>query len=674
MADEKQTLALDLDVKGFVAGAQHANKTLKELGDVENISGLLEGFAQMGVTLGIVAAAVYAVKKTLDLTMEAEAIHKVNAQFDLLAQNAGQFPEHLRSGLEKSVDGLMDMEDVLHLANKAIVELGVNAGKIPEIMEMARKVTNVFGGELGDNFAKISQAAATGNTRLLRTMGIVVDNDKALRDYARSVGKFVSDLTDQEKKTATLNAILEKQKTALKGVHEDTSSVTAQYTRLKVAIKELFDFVAIAYERIFGGGFRAQIAGASDLLHKFTNYLQANFGTGIDKTRAQAERLKEEFKEQSAEVERLQKLYDKQSASQSDMAKVTAKGLETQKAKLADLQAQLQQYDTYLEKHDEQVKASAEAAERAAPKEKDEEKFSARLKFESDLLKLQQARVEEEIKNETDVDAFRSEMIEKRALMEMELFNRLREVDENAKKEGIQGTEMVENEKLEIRRKYAMEIEALDRNLADQELRIMQNLADRNKYNASGFAAGWKVASKQAANDFMNFSTLGQKANQILTKSLSAGFKAMGDGSENAAEAMKKAFLGQIGDEAMARGEFLLASSLWPPQPLGLLAGGALVALGSKLKSLSGGGGAMGASAGGGGGGGAGFSAPESMPDTMSTLQTSEEAKKQRAVTIQVQGNYFETEATKRSLMEMIRSETDATSFSYVQINQGGAS
>jgi hypothetical protein len=86
------------------------------------------------------------------------------------------------------------------------------------------------------------------------------------------------------------------------------------------------------------------------------------------------------------------------------------------------------------------------------------------------------------------------------------------------------------------------------------------------------------------------------------------------------------------------------------------------------------------AGGGGGSGGGIGAASPSTVSgggaasstvfdETLSRPELSE--PKGREVSLIVQGNYFETEQTKRTLMEMIRSETDATGFSYVQIGQG---
>ena len=634
---------------------------------MENIAGMLKGFETLGLALGVVAASVFAVKEAFDLSLEGEKIERITDQFNLLSQSAGISAEQLKTSLESNSHGLIAQTDLLAAASKGIVELGKNSMIMGQTMEIAMKISKVSGQDALEVFSGLNNAVAAGNVRMLRQYGIIVDNQKALVSYAQSHGKFVSDLTEEEKRQAVATQALMKARDAYKNINVESVSLTEETKKLNVQWTEFKDSVALAVEKIFKPVFMPIVSAMTTAIHELGIGINQTFGSDAVKNAAGIEVLKGKIADLTSNIE---------AAKQHEGFWNKILSEETLQKKIASMEGFKEQYIARLnelEKKSEEFKEKESAP--AAGKGGGEDKRAAQVKFEQDLLKLTQERVDAEMKVETDFEAYKSELIEKRGIMEMELYNKLREVDENAKKEGIVGTEMVENQKYEIKKKYALQIEQLDKDMAAQEIAVLQHAADVDKKNAAGFAAGWKLSSKQAANDFMNFSTLGQKANAGLTKSLSAGFKAIGDGSQNAADAMKKAFLGQIGDEAEARGEYLLAASLWPPQPLGLLAGGALVALGSKLKSLAGGGGSsIGASSGGGGGGTASDIASQAVPDTASTLAQAQDAQKQRAVTIQVQGNYFETEQTKRTLMEMIRQETDATSFSYVQINQGGAS
>lgn len=675
MADtEKQILSLDLDAKGFIHSAQEAKKVLSELGEIENIAGVLEGFATMGLAMATVGTALYALKAGFEFTLEAEKIKRVNEQFEILANNAGISSDKLKEGLEKSVAGLMDTDEALKLANKSVVELGKNAEKIPQIMELARKVTAVFGGDLADNFEKISQAVASGNTRILKHMGIIIDSDKALREYAKSVGKFVSDLTEQDKRTAILNATLDKGNKALKGAGENVNSLTTSWQKFKVGIKEIADFVVTKYESIFGGGFRAMIGYASDAIKSIGTTLTANYGTGIERTKAQADKLRDTIKSQTEDLEKAERMYVRYGTTVNGIYNNYKGKYESAKKALEDSKAELEKYDKYLEKHEELAKAREEESAKPAL-EANVAKHEAEIKFNQDVLKLRESRIMEQIALDESYDAIQEHRSEQLVIMHERMENEIREIEERARKEGIDGTEQAERMKTEAREKYVLDVRKLGQDMMHDQIMVANQSAKANQNSVDGFAKGWKSASLNASKDLGSFSKLGEMSFNALNKNAKNAFIALGDGSKTAGEAMKSFLLGAIADVAEAQGEFLLSSGIGTFNPVQIAEGGALLALSGLLRSLAGGGaGGIGASAGGGGGGGGASSYSASTPGTMDTLQTVEEAKPKRAVTIQVQGNYFETEQTKRTLMEMIRQETDATSFSYVQINQGGAS
>jgi hypothetical protein len=148
-----------------------------------------------------------------------------------------------------------------------------------------------------------------------------------------------------------------------------------------------------------------------------------------------------------------------------------------------------------------------------------------------------------------------------------------------------------------------------------------------------------------------------------------AGYDALASGSEDAGEAMKKFFIGAIADKAAAAGAAMVLESIWPPNPVAAAGGVALMALAGNLKRLAGGGGssvsmpsapaaaaAESPAAGSFGGFGSSMAPEPAGPE------------RKRAVTVQIAGNYLDTEQSRRYLLEMIRAETDATDFRYQQI------
>ena len=210
------------------------------------------------------------------------------------------------------------------------------------------------------------------------------------------------------------------------------------------------------------------------------------------------------------------------------------------------------------------------------------------------------------------------------------------------------------------------------KNVAEQELLIRKEAANKIA-----------LVNKQAeASKQKDFATTYAKLNtgqQALTSGMVAGFKAIGGGAKEMSKAMKAAFLNVIADKAEAQGAAFIAEGIasWPFGGPKIAGGSALVALSGLIRAAAGGGGGLGVGGAGGGGGGGMPTAPEGTPATVATGEYSARPElmapqtRGRQVTIAVQGNYFETEQTRRQLVELIRQETDATSFAYTQISQG---
>jgi hypothetical protein len=250
----------------------------KGAASVGQLSALLGG--PLLIALGAVAVAGLAVSKVLDLTIINERNLQVKNSFDAIAASAGLAGEELRSGLLAASNGLADDTDILKAANKSIIELGSNASKLPEIMEVARKTTALFGGELVQNFENLSSALASGNTKALRNIGLVIDAETAQRKYAESIGVTVAQLSDAGKKQAIQNAALEQAKLKFKDVDESSTRATQGLQRLKVSGGEFVDAFAAAIQQ--SKFFAATFDVLASAINKTSEAITRNFGSGVD--------------------------------------------------------------------------------------------------------------------------------------------------------------------------------------------------------------------------------------------------------------------------------------------------------------------------------------------------------------------------------------------------------
>jgi len=109
----------------------------------------------------------------------------------------------------------------------------------------------------------------------------------------------------------------------------------------------------------------------------------------------------------------------------------------------------------------------------------------------------------------------------------------------------------------------------------------------------------------------------------------------------------------------------MLLEGIWPPNPIAIAGGGALIALGAALKGQAGGGSSSSTSYDGGGGSAASAN-PALANDNagMSTVQPTEK----KTVTVQIMGHVFDSQESGLRIAQIIKDNADATDFNYKPI------
>lgn len=293
--------------KGFVKLEQQADKTAKNTGKSfeENLTGK---FKDLGKSLGLVnltaglflaekAAQVFgaAINSALDQVLSGEKLTKINKQFEVLSQQAGVSAEILRDSFKSAADGLVDDSDLIEVANKALIDLGSNANDLPKLLEIARKSSAVFGGDVVNNFEKINQAVATGQTRQLKSIGILLDAETAYASYAKSIGRATTELTQYEKEQAILNAVLQKGNNQFANIDPSTGKATDAFTRLSVATKNLLEGLQVATSKLLGKPLAEAADSSAAGINRLGDSLNSVFGAGTEQRNARINILKNDL-------------------------------------------------------------------------------------------------------------------------------------------------------------------------------------------------------------------------------------------------------------------------------------------------------------------------------------------------------------------------------------------
>lgn len=664
---DSEVFKLNLDSKEFIDSIKKSQEALEGLGaSSESLKAIISHIGTATKLLGTMAIAYAAVKSAVDWVEEAEQLKQISNQFDLLTSQAGI----AGSTLKKS----FNTTELLKLANKGIVELGDNAQRLPEILNLARKVGSLFGGDLTSNFENITQAISSGNVRALKHMGIIVDTNKAYIEYGKSIGTTVDQLSQSGKQAALMNAVLEKGGEQFKNVNANGLETKATMKTIGIQIKELGEIFVTVFEKSAGPLVRSVLNSVKEFSQYVKEKALANMSSWGENAEASAAQIK-------GLEEKLVSLHERQKSLNEKQAATGFAGFFIDKKQVEIYQKETVNAITAAEAEIQGLRAVSAANETAAAKkaadapqnESDDKikldaKIAHQTEYQKELITLQAATLKAQEENERTLADVERDHEARKVQMQIETSQKMAEIELKRAQDKLTGPEALAIEE-QVMMAHNEKMASLDENLWDRKVKAMENFAIHSQSASDQFAAGWKQSSLTAVKDADNFSKMGQTAFTTVGSRATAAFKSIGAGSASASQAMKTFFLGALGDMASKQGELLLMKgialtadpTLGPGGPVLMAEGAGLIALGGLLGAASG------ATSGlGGGGSGGGLSPSIGGMDSSGVPSAAHTEKK--TVTVQVMGHVFETDQTKRIMMDLIRQETDATDFKYQQI------
>lgn len=396
---EKQAKSAEKQFKKTNESAQNLGNELQQafrnnrigaaIGDLKDFGSNLLALNPVVTALGAGIAAVGVITKQ---ALAGEEIKAINEQFKLLATQAGASADALRSSLESVAAGTVDTEDLLQSTNKFIVEFNGNTERLPQVLDLARRATSLFGGEVTDNYERIGEAIASGNTRSLRQIGIIVDQQKAFDDFAKTIGVTADQLNEAGRKQAVLDAVLAKGNETFQNVNPNVRELSTSFERLKVQIGEIGDVVAQQSNGLFGPA----LAQAADRLANGLERLRVGFEApkkGAEGLEQQIQKTQFSIDDINSSIESIQIRLDQGlTPGTKDIDLIQIDKLRSQKQELEETLEELAQRQL---KFQTDTKASADQAA------EDRSKYT-------DTAKLQKS-VDETLKIEQTADALRFE-------------------------------------------------------------------------------------------------------------------------------------------------------------------------------------------------------------------------------------------------------------------------
>lgn len=706
---EKIVFELDLDDIDFVSKLLKSKGLLKDLGNGKDLDPLNTKMKDVGVSIrdafdtnpvdlfldqvktsivvaATLTAAYLAVKVAFDAVFDAEKIRAVNVQFDMLAKQAGIAGDTLKEKLVKAVDGLANDREVLEAVNKAIVKIGDGASRSAELFEIAKKSAALFGGSIIDNYNAMIQAIATGNQRQLKQLGIIVDSNKALKDYAASIGVAVDTLSQQGKQHALLNAVIDKGNKSLKDVNLDVLEANNNWTRFKVTMIEVKETAELVFDKAFGGALKGALVNVRDFAGTVRDLLKSSFGDGKDAAESELRLLEDRLKDLNKNLQ--EEITGKDTLGGQIKKWVSFgdadAGVKLIQAQIAETGAQIDKVKARLAAPVAKGESGGTTAAAATGENGDvdrQKEQQSQAKFEEELLKLRQARIQSQINLAQTEEQANKLYAQQKVALEQETAAQIQAVQlsnslsADQKRQQIDELNRNEQQKLvEYHEQALKRREQLDQNYVAHATSVWNQVARAQS-----------AASNQAVRDMQGQGKLGNTMYDGLEKIGTNTFQALGqaaiasgNGIAAAQQAIREATIGVVADMAFSYGKTMLLANTFPPlgpNPIAMAGGIGLMTLSGILKGIAGGSSKVSGDTGGASGGSGSVSPPDvntSAPSVSADMGApkpdSSSATPGKSVTIQVAGNYFETEQTKQRLIEMIREQTDATDFKYVQI------
>jgi cell division septum initiation protein DivIVA len=237
MADKKIRLLVQAEVKKAV---QALNKVEKEQKDIKKQNdGLKKSFAGLGGAIaGVFAVGVltnYA-KESLRLKGQTDQLTKA---FKNLGNQVG-FNEQSLEKFRKATNGTVSDVDLMTQANNALL-LGIveSDDQFADLIDSAQRLAQAVGQDAVFGIESLTTGIGRQSKLMLDNLGIIVDTNRAYEIYAERLGKSTSELTDNERKQAFIQATMESVRSKVDQLGEETLGATEAMAELEVSMENL---------------------------------------------------------------------------------------------------------------------------------------------------------------------------------------------------------------------------------------------------------------------------------------------------------------------------------------------------------------------------------------------------------------------------------------------------
>ena len=237
MANQEVKVRISTDASQGIAGFNQFNSVMSksEAQSASLVSRIKTHW--LGLSAAIAGAGAIAYKgwdmmgKAADYAERIGAITALGAQYNMTGTQ-------IVKSMTEASRGLLSMADAADMAAKS-VNLNLSPDQMAAYTRVAEQLTDVIGGSIPEAYNKMVNAAAKGRVNSLREMGIVVDLDKAYEQYAKSLGRNVDSLSENEQMHIRVGAVLDAGKLKVEALGPVTDTTRDKMDRMVVTLQDL---------------------------------------------------------------------------------------------------------------------------------------------------------------------------------------------------------------------------------------------------------------------------------------------------------------------------------------------------------------------------------------------------------------------------------------------------
>ena len=242
-------------------------------------------WSNVATGIGIAAGAVTAISGALlALGARGADVGDVRDHFKQLTTSIGESADAMLGRLRDATLNTISDFELMKGANLVLSnELKLTADDMGVLGDAAGVLADRVGGDTAEAYRIFTEAVSSGKDAQLRQLGLTIDTEAALKSYGDSIGKTVQQLSEQEKKQATANAIVEKSRDVVSKAGKAQADFGDSIAQSKAKLSNWVDGIS---EWVSTAPAIQNWAGVTTLASGATSALGVSIGglkTGLDK-------------------------------------------------------------------------------------------------------------------------------------------------------------------------------------------------------------------------------------------------------------------------------------------------------------------------------------------------------------------------------------------------------